>query len=125
MIVDINYIKKNFRVKWLYVFFQEPDETLLERLIGLTEMFPESVRNATANIFECTVKGIQGLYQATCIASWVVFTSSIVLFAPVVFETERAQMDEMQKTQAKQVLLGPGSAIAAVGNSKNDLPALR
>lgn len=98
---------------------------MIERLIGLTEMFPESIRNATANAFDCTVKGIQGLYKVTCIASWVFFTSSVILFAPVVFETERAQMDEMQKTQQKQVLLGPGSAIAAVGSPQSDLPPLR
>lgn len=34
----------------------------------------------------------------------------MILFAPIIFETERAQMEEMQKSQQKQVLLGPGSA---------------
>lgn len=43
----------------------------------------------------------------------------MILFAPVLFETERAQMEELQRTQQKQVLLGPGSAIAAGG-----MPAL-
>lgn len=93
----------------------EPDETLGERLLGLTEMFPESVRNLTGSLVAHTNSTISTLYKLSCNASWVFFTSSIILFAPVIFETERAQMEEMQKTQQKQVLLGPGSAMIAGG----------
>lgn len=85
-------------------------------------MFPESVRNATATVVDCTVNGIKGLYKVSCSASWVFFTTSLILFAPVVFENERAQMNEIQRTQQQQVLLGPGSAIAAVDRKSQDLP---
>lgn len=40
--------------------FQDLDETLSERLWGLTEMFPEGVRNATHNVFCSTTTGIKG-----------------------------------------------------------------
>ncbi|KRF77555.1 uncharacterized protein Dvir_GJ26601, partial [Drosophila virilis] len=59
-----------------------------------------------------------------CNASWIFFTSSVILFAPVIFETERAQMEELHKSQQKQVLLGPGSAMAATGPSPS-LPLIR
>lgn len=103
----------------------EPDETVGERIWGLTEMFPESVRNFTSNMVDFTHKSICSIYKVTCAASWVFFTSSLILFAPIVFETERAHLNEINRAQQKQVLLGPGSATAAVNQLNNDLPPIR
>lgn len=75
-------------------------------------MFPAPVRNLSGAISNLTLNGVKGLYSFTCNASWIFFTSSMILFAPVIFETERAQMEEMQKSQQKQVLLGTGGASA-------------
>lgn len=72
-------------------------------------MFPECVRKATAVITDATLTGTTQIYKFSCNASWIFFTSSMILFAPIIFETERAQMEEMQRSQQKQVLLGPGS----------------
>uniref|UniRef100_A0A1I8PEI4 Mitochondrial import receptor subunit TOM22 homolog n=1 Tax=Stomoxys calcitrans TaxID=35570 RepID=A0A1I8PEI4_STOCA len=102
----------------------EPDETLGERIMGLAEMFPQPLRNFTGSLFDLTTSSIKGFYKFSCNASWIFFTSSVILFAPVIFETERAQMEEMQKTQQKQVLLGPGSAMSAVG-APPELPLIR
>lgn len=99
----------------------EPDETLAERLWGLTEMFPEGVRTVSGAVTDFSVASVKTLYKLTCNASWIFFTSSMILFAPVVFEVERAQMEEMQKSQQKQVLLGPGSA---VGGGPGGMPAM-
>ncbi|XP_055531053.1 mitochondrial import receptor subunit TOM22 homolog [Wyeomyia smithii] len=99
----------------------EPDESLSERLWGLTEMFPEGVRSFSGAVTDFSVASVKTLYKFTCNASWIFFTSSMILFAPVVFEVERAQMEEMQKTQQKQVLLGPGSA---VGGTPGGIPAM-
>lgn len=82
----------------------------MERLYGLTEMFPEPIQTFCGTVSDLSLKTISSLYQFSCSASWIFFTSSMILFAPVIFETERAQMEEMQKSQQKQVLLGPGSA---------------
>jgi mitochondrial import receptor subunit TOM22 len=71
-------------------------------------MFPESVRNLTETVIDVSGKSVVGLYKFACASSWIFFTSSMILFAPVIFETERAQMEEMQKSQQKQVLLGTG-----------------
>uniref|UniRef100_A0A182M5D8 Mitochondrial import receptor subunit TOM22 homolog n=1 Tax=Anopheles culicifacies TaxID=139723 RepID=A0A182M5D8_9DIPT len=101
----------------------EPDETLGERLWGLTEMFPEPVRQFSGAVTNLTVRSVKGLYSLTCNASWIFFTSSMVLLAPVVFEVERAQMEEMQKSQQKQVLLGPGTAVGG-GGAPGGMPAL-
>lgn len=90
----------------------EPDETMSERLWALTEMFPDPVRNFTESAADVTAKSVVAVYKFACASSWIFFTSSMILFAPVIFETERAQMEEMQKSQQKQVLLGPGPGAA-------------
>ncbi|XP_055613336.1 mitochondrial import receptor subunit TOM22 homolog [Uranotaenia lowii] len=102
----------------------EPDETLSERLWGLTEMFPDGVRNFTGAVTNLSLTSVKVLYKFTCNASWIFFTSSMILFAPVVFEAERAQVEEMQKTQQKQVLLGPGSAVGAGGGGIAAMPPM-
>lgn len=66
-------------------------------------MFPDGVRNTTAIIADKTTNGVKSLYSLSRNAAWIVFTTSIILFAPVIFEVERAQMEEMQRTQQKQV----------------------
>lgn len=104
-------------------FDDEPDETLSERLWGLTEMFPEGVRNFSGALAGLSAASVKTLYSFTCSASWIFFTSSMILFAPVVFEVERAQMEEMQRSQQKQVLLGPGSAVGG-GAGPGGMPAL-
>lgn len=104
-------------------FDDEPDETLSERLWGLTEMFPEGVRNFSGALAGLSAASVKTLYSFTCSASWIFFTSSMILFAPVVFEVERAQMEEMQRSQQKQVLLGPGSAVGGAAGP-GGMPAL-
>ncbi|XP_001600202.1 mitochondrial import receptor subunit TOM22 homolog [Nasonia vitripennis] len=90
----------------------EEDETLTERLIGLTEMFPEKVRNISYDTAVCMKNCVKGLYSLSCTATWLIFSSSAILFAPLIFEIERAQMEEAQRNQQKQVLLGPTSAMS-------------
>lgn len=82
---------------------QEPDETFIERLWGLTEMLPESVRTACELATDISINGTKTLYKLTCNASWIFFTSSMILFAPVLLETERAQMAELEKSQKQRV----------------------
>ncbi|KAL4716735.1 hypothetical protein ACJJTC_004854 [Scirpophaga incertulas] len=90
----------------------EPDETFSERLWGLTEMFPECVRNGTHAVTTKTWSGMKSLYGLSRSMMWIVASSSVILFAPVIFEVERAQVEEMQKSQQKQVLLGTNTALS-------------
>ncbi|XP_059483662.1 mitochondrial import receptor subunit TOM22 homolog [Neocloeon triangulifer] len=87
------------------------DESLTERLWGLTEMFPEPVRKAAGSTCSATCASAKGLYSFLRVSSWVFFSSAVILFAPVIFETERIQVEEMQKQQNRQLLLGPNAAM--------------
>ncbi|GLV41933.1 maggie [Carabus blaptoides fortunei] len=93
-------------------YADEPDETLSERLWGLTEMFPHSLRSATYNISTKTSSGIKGFYGLSRNIVWIFVSSSVILFAPLIFEVERAQMEDMQRSQQKQMLLGPNTAVS-------------
>lgn len=84
---------------------QEPDETLNERLWGLTEMFPDRLRTVCGVMTDFSVSSVQNIYHFSCNASWIFFTSSMILFAPIIFETERANFMESQRAQQKQVSL--------------------
>ncbi|KAF5273888.1 hypothetical protein FQA39_LY01003 [Lamprigera yunnana] len=101
----------------------EPDETLSERLWGLTEMFPETVRNATYTMAVTTKDSLKGFYGFSRSAFWILFSSSIILFAPVIFEVERVQMEEAQRTHQKQMLLGPNTAVS--GGALPLMPPMR
>jgi import receptor subunit TOM22 len=49
--------------------------------------------------------------------SRVMFSSSVVLFLPIMIETERMGIEEAQKQQQRQILLGPGAAMSAGANA--------
>jgi len=101
----------------------EEDETLGERLWALTEMFPESVRNNTSKLINTTGHVIVESYLFACNATWYVSTTAALLLMPVLFETERIQMEEAQKNHSKQLLLGPGSASSGnLGGGTTMLP---
>lgn len=66
-------------------------------------MFPERVRNVCGKATDLSISSTKALYTFSCNASWIFFTSSMILFAPVLCEVELAQMIEMQRSQQKQV----------------------
>ncbi|TRZ02259.1 hypothetical protein DNTS_034032, partial [Danionella cerebrum] len=81
---------------------EELDETLLERLWGLTEMFPETLRSAAEVSAQCSVSAAKKLYSFSRSALWVGTTSFMILVLPVVFETERLQLEQQQLQQQRQ-----------------------
>lgn len=68
-------------------------------------MFPDGVRTATEAITDFSISSTKAIYNFSCNASWIFFTSSMILFAPVLFETERAQMAELEMSQKQRVCI--------------------
>ncbi|XP_016397927.1 mitochondrial import receptor subunit TOM22 homolog [Sinocyclocheilus rhinocerous] len=91
---------------------EELDETLLERLWGLTEMFPESLQSAAEVSAQCSLSVAKKLYSFSRSALWVGTTSFMILVLPVVFETERLQLEQQQLQQQRQILLGPNAGMS-------------
>jgi len=86
------------------------DETLTERLIGLTEMFPDCVRNGSVAAVSGSWAASKSVYALTRSIAWIFFSTASVLFMPVIIETERMSIMDQQKQQKTQMLLGPGVA---------------
>ncbi|XP_043969852.1 mitochondrial import receptor subunit TOM22 homolog isoform X1 [Gambusia affinis] len=99
----------------------ELDETLVERLWGLTEMFPDTVRTAAETSAQCSVSVLKKFYSFSRSALWVGTTSFMILVLPVVFETERLQLEQQQLQQQRQILLGPNTAMS--GGMPSMMPA--
>ncbi|XP_004845655.1 mitochondrial import receptor subunit TOM22 homolog [Heterocephalus glaber] len=100
----------------------ELDETLSERLWGLTEMFPERVRSAAGATFDLSLFVAQKMYRFSRAALWIGTTSFMILVLPVVFETEKLQMEQQQQLQQRQILLGPNTGLS--GGMPGPLPSL-
>ncbi|NXX81327.1 TOM22 protein, partial [Urocolius indicus] len=113
---------------------EELDETLAERLWGLTEMFPESVRSAAGATFDLSLMVAQKMYRFSRAALWIGTTSFMILVLPVVFETEKLQMEQQQQLQqatgeagaprcpSGPILLGPNTGLS--GGMPGALPPL-
>ncbi|XP_072444528.1 mitochondrial import receptor subunit TOM22 homolog isoform X2 [Chiloscyllium punctatum] len=91
---------------------EELDESLSERLWGLTEMFPEGMRNASGVAADCSVSLAKKIYSFARSALWVGTTSFMILVLPVVFETEKLQLEQQQIQQQRQILLGPNTGLS-------------
>ncbi|OQV16824.1 hypothetical protein BV898_08997 [Hypsibius exemplaris] len=83
------------------------DESLQERLVGLTEMFPEVVRDTTSKLWELSKWSTANFYHYTREILWVVASSAVILALPVALEVESLQIQEAQIQQQRQILLGP------------------
>jgi len=93
----------------------DEDETLGERLLGLTEMLPESLRHITSSVLTSTWTGGKWLVHVGRVGLWVFASSATILALPVMFESERTQIEEQQLTQQRQLMLGPNAALGGGG----------
>lgn len=87
----------------------------MERLVGLTEMFPAGLVNFVNKTTGLVFTGTKKLYNFGGSTLWIVSTSFTVLALPLIFEVERAQAEEAEKQQQRQILLGPGAATQGIG----------
>ncbi|KAL1468212.1 hypothetical protein MTO96_041629 [Rhipicephalus appendiculatus] len=60
---------------------QDLDETLYERLWGLTEMFPPKLRQGVCDVAHFSWGSARGLYSFGRSAFWIIFSSSAILCA--------------------------------------------
>ena len=74
------------------------EETVSERLLGLAEMFPERAWVSAARWGRFS-------YWLVRRAAWVVGTSAALLLLPPFIELQRAEVEEMQALQKKQVCI--------------------
>ena len=67
--------------------FDEPVESIFERITALKEIFPE-------NFFDNVGSFLSTVFNVFCDASWIFFSSGIILLGPIIFEHERLRLTE-------------------------------
>ncbi|CAG9800370.1 unnamed protein product [Chironomus riparius] len=67
--------------------FDEPDESIFERISALKEMFPEILVDNVGSV-------ISTAFDIVCEATWILFSSGIILLGPIIFEHERMRLTE-------------------------------
>ncbi len=78
--------------------YKDVEESIAERLIGLTEMVPGRVWSVAARTLSFS-------YWFVRRGAWVLGTSAALLILPVFIEQQRVEFEEMQNMQKKQVRL--------------------
>ncbi|KRY27198.1 UNC93-like protein MFSD11 [Trichinella spiralis] len=100
-----------------YFYLFDIEETVAERLIGLTEMLPEGMQKAIFTICSTASELGRKLFVFTRSAMWIAASSAMILILPVMFEKDRADFQQMHLQQQNQILFGPGAAAAYSGQA--------
>ncbi|XP_050438096.1 mitochondrial import receptor subunit TOM22 homolog [Adelges cooleyi] len=100
----------------------EEDETVVERLWALTEMFPKSIRKHTNNLISITKKAIGKTYSFACDYTWCISTAGTLLVLPCLFENECARVKEIQKRSSRKLLFGTDHGNGSLSNGTTILP---
>jgi len=91
------------------------DETILERIFALSEMFPEPLREFTSGVAGTTASMSMNLLKFSKSATWIVASSFTILILPLICEQELTSVQEMQAQQQRQLLLGPSAGMSSPG----------
>lgn len=83
----VNQINANSTEDQAFNEFDEPDESIFERIAALKEIFPENFVDNVGSI-------ISTAFDIACDASWIFFSSAIILLGPIIFEHERIRLTE-------------------------------
>jgi import receptor subunit TOM22 len=73
-------------------FAKDLEETIGERLYGLTEMFPQSLRNSVCTVSSKSVELVKNSYSMSRTFAWIFFSTTSIMLVPLLLETERQSM---------------------------------
>ena len=75
-------------------------------------------RSGTVSLVSNSVSLTKWSYSMSRTVSWILFSSAALLFMPVMIETERLQIQDQQKAQKNQILLGTGIVLYSMSQKK-------
>jgi len=81
-------------------------------------MFPEKLRSVVSRVGSASWESSKWLYHVGRIGIWVIASSATILALPVMFESERNQMEEQQIQQQRQVSVKATASETAQGAAK-------
>uniref|UniRef100_A0A0N5AHU0 Mitochondrial import receptor subunit TOM22 homolog n=1 Tax=Syphacia muris TaxID=451379 RepID=A0A0N5AHU0_9BILA len=99
--------------EWDKIPDDELEETVMERIVGLGEMFPISLRKTAKSSVDWGIWLAQSAFSLSKSAVWIVATTSIITLLPYIIEKEKSDLEKSQVAQQRQLLLGPSAAVSA------------
>lgn len=81
------------------------DETIVERIVALKDMFPQGL----CSLIGATKSLIKTIFVSGKTVSWILASTAAVLVLPISLETERQEYEQQMKRQERNILLGPES----------------
>lgn len=93
-------------INWDEVSDDELEETYLERLEGLKEMFPNGVRSMVSKTNEWSCWFAKNSFWFTRNVVWIVSTSAFIMIMPYFIDKELQDVEKAQLKQQQQLLLG-------------------
>ncbi|XP_049849469.1 mitochondrial import receptor subunit TOM22 homolog isoform X1 [Schistocerca gregaria] len=87
---------------------EDGNQSLIQKLWLL---FPESFRNVSYVVFTQTCNAFKAFYNFGRTATWLFFSTSILIFIPVILEVERAEIENEQRRHQSQLLFGSNSPV--------------
>ncbi|VDD92127.1 unnamed protein product [Enterobius vermicularis] len=99
--------------EWDRIPDDELEETIMERIVGLGEMFPISVRRKARSSVEWTTWAIQSSFSLAKSLIWIGATTTMITLLPYIIEKEKSDLEKSQVAQQRQLLLGPSAAVSA------------
>lgn len=86
------------------------DETIVERIVALKDMFPEPLQNAVGTLNRTLVNTSKLAYSKGRSAAWWVTSTLCVLVFPILIQKELLQVAEQMTREQRSILLGPQAA---------------
>ena len=78
------------------------DETVMERIMALEEMIPETMKRTVSTSFSW----IKTTFNAAKTVTWAIATTAAILVLPLSVEMERQEYLEQMKRQERDIILG-------------------
>jgi len=95
------------------------DETIVERLQALKEMFPERVQSFFGKLNDFACETTKVAMKKAKIATWWCASSFTILIFPILVQKELLQIAEQISREHRSILLGPQATISGGGIMPN------
>lgn len=83
------------------------DETLVERFIGLHEMFPSPIRTLVSGTVNKASSAAAWTFGTSRSWIWYATSTFLLLGSPMIIEVNRIAFEEQSKQRERNILLGP------------------
>lgn len=91
------------------------EESIIERLIGLNEMFPEKLRKAVGLTFSSSTSCLKWIFSTSKTVTWFACSTAAILVLPISLESERLEYEQQVKLRERNIILGPDTGESSIG----------